>query len=271
MVVVFFLSQATYAPTEPGITYKFDSAYQEIKIRKASMGGRAVTFYHTNNSFASAIYDDTKTSPFSYIQESVARTEQLTPQRILVIGAAGFVYPYEVAQFPFVQQIDTVDIDPQVKRVAEEHFLHEQLPEKINFSPRSARFFVNQAIKQGEKYDLILIDAYHGRSIPDELTTIEFFNDLTKIADKDRILFNIIIDKDLQSNFAQNIITTLQHAIGDVYGYNVNASPASTINNFIVWWEKYTNDYEQLITDGVVYTDDKRSTEFDLIDMFWEL
>ena len=100
---------------------------------------------------------------------------------LLVIWAAWFVYPYEVAQLPYVERIDTIDIDPQVKTIAENKFLFQTLSPKIVFYPESARRFINQAIKNNTTYDLIILDAYNGKSIPDELTTVEFFNGVQQL------------------------------------------------------------------------------------------
>lgn len=128
-----------------------------------------------NGAFSSGINPETMKSPFPYIRKFVSITEKEQPKRILVIGAAGFVYPLEVSWLQSVERIDTVDIDPQVKHIAENKFLFQDLPKKVVFYPHSARWFVNQALKNNTTYDLIVLDAYNGRSIPDELTTVEFF------------------------------------------------------------------------------------------------
>ena len=120
-------------------------------------------------------------SPFPYIRNFVTLTEQYRPKNILVIGAAGFVYPYEVAQLPYVERVDTIDIDPQVKKIAEKKFLFQSLSPKIVFYPESARWFINKAIQQNIQYDLIVLDAYNDKSIPDELTTVEFFNGVQQL------------------------------------------------------------------------------------------
>lgn len=131
--------------------------------------------FQMNGAFSSGINPETMKSPFPYIRKFVSITEKEQPKHILVIGAAGFVYPLEVSWLQSVERIDTVDIDPQVKNIAENNFLFQDLPKKVVFYPHSARWFVNQALKNNTTYDLIVLDAYNGRSIPDELTTVEFF------------------------------------------------------------------------------------------------
>jgi hypothetical protein len=49
---------------------------------------------------------------------------------------------------PFVERIDAVDIDPTIKPIAETYFLQETLSPKVVFIPYSARYAVNQAIKE---------------------------------------------------------------------------------------------------------------------------
>jgi hypothetical protein len=41
-----------------------------------------------------------------------------------------------------------VDIDGSIKEIAETYFLEEKLSPKITFIPQSARYVVNQAIKE---------------------------------------------------------------------------------------------------------------------------
>lgn len=119
--------------------------------------------------------------------------------------------------------VDTVDVDPAVKRVAEDHFLQKKLNEKINFIPLSARGFLKDAILQKTFYDSVLVDAYIGTSIPEELVTYEFFTDLKKVSS--HVMLNMILDTELRSDFTQHVFATLQSAWGEFRYKNVSVSP----------------------------------------------
>jgi len=195
-------------------------------------------------------------------------TDQIKPKRILVIGTAGFTYPYQLSKLDYVEQIDAVDIDPAIKDIAETYFLEEKLSSKITFIPQSARYFVNQAVLNAEKYDLILIDAYNGKTLPDELTTREFFLWLKNITTSEGIIANFILDSDLDSELASNVLTTRRTIFGDVWTKNVSNNPQKTFDNFIVTATQATPEYVKFTTIWHIYTDDKRTTETDLVAMW---
>lgn len=255
----------------PGVVYWFDSAYQEILIKELSYQGDPAKIFMTNGAFSSGIDPRTKKSFFEYIKQTRPIVEDIRPARILVIWTAGFSFPQEVAQYDRVQQIDAVDIDPSVKAIAEQYFLEAPLSEKITFYPESARYFINQAKQAGKKYDFILVDAYNGTSLPEDLTTYEFFKDLRHISANQHIVFNLILDKDLVSNLAQRLLTTLHRVYPSLY-YRKASTGNGTITNFLVTTQRFDSTYAtyQPIyphrTD--IYTDDRRSVEVDTIALY---
>ena len=252
-----------------GILYHHDSAYQEILIRELTRKtGEQARIFHTNRSFASGILEWDKDSPFDYLKEVMILTDRLKPKRILVIGTAWFTYPYQLSKLDYVQQIDAVDIDPSIKKIAEDHFLEEKLSDKIVFIPQSARYVINQAVKNWTKYDLILIDAYNGKTLPDELATTEFFAWLQQLTTPQGIIANFILDTNLDSNLARNVLTTRRDVFGDVWTKNVSNNPQKTFDNFIVTATQPTPDYTNFTPIWQLYTDDLRTTETDLA-MMW--
>gem|GEM_PF-5192498 len=77
----------------------------------------------------------------------------------------------------YVDNVVAVDIDASVKDIAEKYFLEESLNEKIEFIPRSARGVIHEYEKTDvRRFDLIFLDAYNDKSVPEELVTKEFFD-----------------------------------------------------------------------------------------------
>lgn len=188
--------------------------------------------------YASSIDTKTSGSRFGYVRSAVEITDSRNAlsaiagdKKILVIGSAGFTYPEEMARKDEVAHVDTVDVDPSVKPIAEKYFLQKPLHEKIAFFPQSARGFLKDAIAQKKHYDTILVDAYIGTSVPEELMTREFFGDLRKISDS--VILNMIMDAKLQSDFAQHALQTILSAWGSVWYKNVSNTPAY-LTNFLV-------------------------------------
>ncbi len=196
-------------------------------------------------------------------------TDKIKPKRVLVIWTAWFTYPYQLSKLDYVEQIDAVDIDGSIKEIAETYFLEEQLSPKIRFIPQSARYVVNQAIKEWKSYDLILLDAYNGKTLPDELATVEFFAWIKKLTSSEWVIANFILDSNLDSTLTTNLLTTRRSVFDDVWLKNVSNNPVNSFDNFIVTTHQADSFYTNFTTIWQLYTDDLRTTETDLAIMWW--
>lgn len=247
----------------------YDSSYQEIIVRDYRREGKPVRIFHTNRSFASGFDPVLKQSPFEYIRHMVDITKILQPKRVLLIGAAGFVYPYEISKFDFLEQIDAIDIDPKVKDIAETYLLQEPLSAKVHFIAESARYAVRRLASEGKRYDLIIVDAFLWRSVPAELVTQEFMQDLLEISSNKHILWNMILDNNLSSDFAQRFLATAQSAFGAVWSYDVMQDEHRTLwstTNMMIATQPFSSWYQLWnFHNETLYRDDKNSAEIDAI------
>lgn len=98
---------------------------------------------------------------------------QPDPRRILVIGLGGGTLPMALAELLPRAHIDTVEIDPAVTRVAERYFGF-QPSARMPVHHADGRAYVEQAVREGRRYDLVLLDAFDYDYIPAHLTTREF-------------------------------------------------------------------------------------------------
>ena len=99
------------------------------------------------------------------------------PKSILIVGLGGGVLPRTLAQLVPNAQIDVVEIDPAVTRVAEKYFLFKQGP-KMQVSEVDGRVFVKRAIRDKKTYDIIMLDAFDHEYIPEHLLTQEFLEEV---------------------------------------------------------------------------------------------
>ena len=98
---------------------------------------------------------------------------QPAPARVLVIGLGGRTLPSALAALLPDTKFDCVEIDPAVVRVAQAYF---------GFTPgtrqrvhlQDGRAFVADAVKRGDRYDIVMLDAFEATYIPSQLMTIEF-------------------------------------------------------------------------------------------------
>jgi len=102
---------------------------------------------------------------------------QPQPRRILMIGLGGGVVPSVLQQLLPDAEIDVVEIDPAVVRVAGTHFNFRPGP-RTRVHAEDGRVFVKRQLAAGQKYDLVMLDAYDGEYIPEHLLTVEFLREV---------------------------------------------------------------------------------------------
>lgn len=92
-------------------------------------------------------------------------------KKMLVIGVGGGSIPKKVQkEFPNIE-IDAVEIDPEVIKIAKEHFNVKE-GNNLRLHAQDGRLFLSRTQNQ---YDIILLDAYFTDAIPFHLTTTQFF------------------------------------------------------------------------------------------------
>jgi spermidine synthase len=99
------------------------------------------------------------------------------PRRILIVGLGGGSIPTALRELLPNAQIDVVEIDPAVTRVAKKYFGFKDGP-KLKVIEVDGRVYVKRALREGTKYDLIMLDAFDHEYIPEHLLTREFLTEV---------------------------------------------------------------------------------------------
>jgi len=102
------------------------------------------------------------------------------PESILIIGLGGGTLPMALSQMFPQARIDTVEIDPAVVRVARRYFGFRDTG-RIQVFEMDGRVFVKRALRQGQRYDLIMLDAFDHEYIPEHLLTREFIGEVKSL------------------------------------------------------------------------------------------
>ncbi|MCK6408305.1 fused MFS/spermidine synthase [Thauera sp.] len=126
---------------------------------------------------------------------------------VLVLGAGGFTLSHREP----LNHYTYVDIDPAVKAIAERDFLRE--PVVGDFVAADARAWVRDTDR---RHDAIVVDVYSAlTSIPAHLVTREFWRATRQALKPDGVLAaNLILDRDLASPYARNLLATIQAEYG---------------------------------------------------------
>lgn len=109
------------------------------------------------------------------------------PRKILIVGLGGGTLPSAFMRILPESEIDVVEIDPAMVRVAKKYF-NFQPTAKVRVTEQDGRVFVKRAIKNGVKYDLILLDAFDDEYIPGHMLTVQFLEEVKKILTPEGVL-----------------------------------------------------------------------------------
>jgi len=109
------------------------------------------------------------------------------PQRVLIIGLGGGSIPTALREILPQAQIDVVEIDPAVTRVARRFFNFREDP-KMKVIELDGRVYVKRAQRAGTKYDVVMLDAFDHEYIPEHLLTREFLTEVKSLLSPQGVL-----------------------------------------------------------------------------------
>lgn len=123
---------------------------------------------------------------------------QPRPHRVLVIGLGGGVIPMAMRKLDPDVHIDSVELDPAVIEVAGDYFGFRP-DARSHAHADDGRMFVRRRLRAGDRYDMILLDAYDANYIPEHLLTVEFMRQLHGLLTPDGVLVaNTFANRPLQ-------------------------------------------------------------------------
>jgi len=109
------------------------------------------------------------------------------PRNILIVGLGGGVLPMALTKMFPGARIDIAEIDPAVVKVAQRFFGFNPSPQ-VQLIEEDGRVFVKRAGKSGQRYDLIMLDAFDHEYIPEHLLTREFLLEVKTLLTADGVL-----------------------------------------------------------------------------------
>ncbi|MCX7928257.1 MAG: fused MFS/spermidine synthase [Patescibacteria group bacterium] len=236
---IFFFSTLLACSTlqEENFVYSKDGIYEKIKIIDSiNHEKRPVRYMIQDRSWSSGIYLDTKELLFEYTKfYDINKIIGLTPKNALVIGSGAYSIPKAIlAEYPNIEYIDTVDIEPILEDIAIKYFDFKP-NSKIRSHTKDGRVFVKNS---ENKYDYIFIDVYQTfYSIPAHFTTKEFFHEIKrKLNNNGIVIMNIIasIDESEGDKLPKGILKTFASEFENSHLFFVEGKNIKTVQNLIV-------------------------------------
>ena len=153
---------------------RVESLYNHIFIVERARGLIYMTFGHAGKHYTESAWDPDNP------QDMVVNYTKFMSLGLLYgahEGEIGFVglgggrtAGYLTRLLPDIR-VDVAELDPEVVRLAREHFAFEET-DRLTVQERDGRIFLYRA---REKYEYIYLDAYRGPFVPFHLTTKEFY------------------------------------------------------------------------------------------------
>jgi spermidine synthase len=156
------------------------------------------------------------------------------PKRGLILGhGGGSLAKWLAHRWPELE-LDVVEFDPTVVRMAEEYFSY-QPPLQHHVHVRDARVFLNATERT---YDLIWVDAFARHMIPFHLTTVEFFAELrARLAPEGVLAVNLASSGEGGDLLRANaVVQTMRRSFPDIQSFAVKGpwnSPQTRAENLI--------------------------------------
>jgi spermidine synthase len=217
---------ATGTPSAQGqeVIFETYSAYHHIMVADTNRV-RALLFDDAQQSLMSL--ENPYTGGFEYaVFFHVPAVFNPTIKKSLFIGLGGGTGPKSFLETYPNMQIDVVEIDPVVVRVAKEYFY---LPEdkRLRVHEMDGRVFLQRA--RG-RYDVIIMDAYasgpYGAYLPYHMATVEFFDIVRqKLNNGGFLVYNAIgTFGGMNDNVVRPLLATLRGSFEAVYTFKAKSS-----------------------------------------------
>ncbi len=238
-----------------------NNQYSTIIAGETASGARLMIL---NGNNSSSYNDEGRKHSYIEFAEKLALTPILNSSEkheILIIGAGAFTFGHNDRNMN--NSYIYVDINKDLKDIAERYVLYAPIGENKTFVPKPARGFLNES---KQKFDVIYLDAYlGGASVPEHLVTREFFEQVrAHLKDGGLMLANFIASPNFNDAFSRTLDNTLRdvfphvsrQAIGEYY--NLWSDSKTAFSN-IAYIYKHEDDYDK----GHIYTDNKNTVFYD--------
>ena len=140
------------------------------------------------------------------------------PHDVLIIGLGGGTLAHTMEKLLPQAQIDVVEIDPAVLRVAQQYFLF-QPDDRVHVTIEDGRAYVRRMLRGNKRYQLIMLDAYERQYIPEHMLTREFLTEVRSLLTPDGI---VAANTFSSSRLYQNESVTYRTVFGPFYNLKSN-------------------------------------------------
>lgn len=170
------------------VVYQERSLYRNILVLEGRSGFRCMTFGRFHGEQSCVQVGHPERLVLSYTRGLMVGAMALAePKRVLVVGLGGGVMPMALRRLFPQAQIDAVELDPAVVRVAKDWFGYRE-DARSRAVVNDGRVFIRWQRRAGVRYDLILLDAFEKDYIPEHMLTREFLQEVRDVLEPEGVL-----------------------------------------------------------------------------------
>jgi predicted membrane-bound spermidine synthase len=151
-------------------------------------------------------------SAFTYNLEQLAGFAKHA-KRALVLGFGAGVVPRTLRKNGM--QVSVVDINPLTLRAAKKYFHYKDNGTKFFFE--DARVYVKNC---DQKYDLVVLDLFHGDGMPEHITSQEFFQDINECLNSKGVLLANMFIAVGDERGKMSLLATISSVFGDIHFFH---------------------------------------------------
>lgn len=190
------------------IVYAGSSEFGDYRIIDMNYEGRParVLFSGDHAGQSGIALDNDPELLFDYNQRFLEIVESLRPGRVLIIGGGAFTLPTAlIERFPKIK-VDVVEIDGLLYDLATKYF-NATTDRRLRIFNEDGRRYIECT---RDSYDLVILDAFDGYTIPRSLITLEAAQRYARILKRGGVVaVNFIaIYKSLRTALAHNLFVT---------------------------------------------------------------
>lgn len=206
------------------------SLFGTVKILRsdADDAGKFLRLYFHDGLIQNTVDSNQRSISFyTYALEALAHAYQPQMQQVLMLGLGAGIVPGRLARDG--AQVEVVEIDPSSVAVAQRYFGFDA--RKVTTHQADARTYTNACTP---RYDVVLVDLFHGDGTPDYLITREFFRDLRGCLKPGGVaIFNTFANLEDPRGYA-HLLATLTSELPHTVLYRPDWPGARMINSFLV-------------------------------------
>lgn len=190
------------------IEKEYASVFGNIKVVK--IDGKETVYYQGGHRQSHIDERGRSVVAYTYGMEALVTGARPKPRSALVLGLAGGVIPMALAREGL--QVEVVEIIPEALDVAREFFRFDDKSVKVYLA--DARTFVKECSKG---YDAVLVDLFHGDTVPEYVVTSEFYRDIKGCLEPGGlVVLNTVVPHGRFMGEYYHILRTLKSVYGTV-------------------------------------------------------